>query len=50
MKCYRVLYKIRGLVEIDAEDAKAALEEFDSLKVKRILETSTFENIDITEL
>lgn len=50
MKCYRILYKIRGLVEIDAEDAKAAIEEFDRLKVKRILEKSTFENIDVTEV
>lgn len=49
MKCYRILYKIRGLVEIDAEDSQAALEEFDRLKVKRILEKSTFENIDVTE-
>lgn len=50
MKCYRLLYKIRGQVDIDADDAQTALNEFESLTVERILEKSTFENIEVVEV
>ncbi len=50
VKCYKVLYKIRGVVNINADDAQTALNELDKLTVKRILEKSTFENIEVIEV
>ena len=49
MKNYRVLYRLKGYVDIEAKDAKAALEEFDSLPVKRVLLKSNHEKIEVIE-
>ena len=50
MKSYRVIYSIKGYVDIEADDGPAAMNEFDSLPVKRILEKSSHEKIDVSEL
>ncbi len=49
MKSYRVIYSIKGYVDIEAEDAPAAMNEFDNSPVKRILEKSSHEKINVTE-
>jgi hypothetical protein len=36
-------------VDIEAEDGRAAMDEFDSLPVNRILEKSSYEKINVTE-
>jgi hypothetical protein len=41
---------VKGQIDLDAEDAQDAMEKFDSLTVKSILEKSSFENIDVAEL
>ena|GEM_PF-6932213 len=50
MKSYRVVYSVRGHIDIEAEDGPAAMNEFDSLPVKRILLKSSYEKIDVKEL
>jgi hypothetical protein len=50
VKSYRVIYSIKGHVDIEAADGAAAMNEFDSLPVKRILEKSSYEKIDVKEL
>jgi hypothetical protein len=50
VKSYRVVYSIRGVVDVEAESSVAAMNEFDSLAVKRILEKSSYEKIDVKEL
>ncbi len=49
MKSYRVIYSIKGYVDIEAADGTAAMNEFDNSPVKRILEKSSHEKIDVTE-
>ena len=49
MKSYRVMYSIKGHVDIEAEDAQTAMNEFDNSPVKRILEKSSHEKIDVIE-
>jgi hypothetical protein len=47
---YRILYRIKGHIDLKAEDEETALKEFESLTVKTILEKSNFEIIDIHKL
>jgi hypothetical protein len=50
VKNYRVVYSIKGVVDVEAEDGAGAMNEFDALPVKRILEKSSYEKIDVKEL
>lgn len=50
MKSYRVVYSIKGVVDVEAEDGPAAMNGFESMPVKRILEKSSYEKIDVREV
>ena len=49
MKSYRVIYSIRGHVDVEAEDGPGAMNEFENSSVKRILEKSGYEKISVDE-
>ena len=50
MKSYRVVYSIKGHVDVEAEDGPGAMNEFENSSVKRILEKSAYEKIDTLEV
>ena len=49
MKSYRVVYSIKGHVDVEAEDGPGAMNEFENSSVKRILEKSNYEKISVDE-
>ncbi len=50
MKSYRIIYRVRGSVEVKAKDGEDAIEKLGAMKVKALLDKSSQERIDVEEV